>query len=185
MPLPLGHTAIGLCVHDIGTGNDPVRNRLISVIFVTVLANLPDIDVVVGLLLKGNGHAFHRGPTHSLVFALLMGLMAANAWKLWQPIPKLHFTNCFLIILSHIAADFFLTSSDVSFFWPLEVNWAAGYCGWRDVIIPTLLEAFQNAGIIAVCGGILLLNRLLTPRRYLFSLMRHLRAGRVQEEYHS
>jgi len=182
MPLPLGHTAIGLCVYDIGNSNDTVRHRLISVIFVTVLANLPDIDVVVGLLLKGNGNAFHRGPTHSLILALLMGLIAANAWKLWLPIPKINFTNCFLIILSHIAADFFLTSSDVSFFWPLEVNWAVGHCGWRDVIIPSILGDFRNAGIITVCGGIVILNRMLTPRRYVLSRMHHRQAGRVQEE---
>ena len=162
MPLPLGHTAIGIALHDVGFRNNSVRNRFVLLIFITVLANLPDLDVLLGLFLKGNGNAYHRGPTHSIIFAFLMGFLASNIGRLWSQIPKMNFLSCFMIILSHIAADFFLSHSSVSFFWPLQVSWAAGYRGWSDVIALIFLRAFTDAGLVLVCGGIMILNRLIT-----------------------
>ena len=70
MPLPLGHTAIGLLTHDIieppqavqSDGTGPVvpflGSRLKTFLLVTLLANLPDMDVIVGLLVDGNGSLF-------------------------------------------------------------------------------------------------------------------------------
>ena len=160
MPLPLGHAAVGLTTYDVCSKNDSAFSRWKVFIFVVLLANLPDIDVVIGLLLQGNGCAFHRGPTHSLFFALFMGFVASVAWKFWSQVPKMGFRMCFLLILSHVLADFFFTSSQVSFFWPFEVNWATGYSGWIDVTNAVFLEAFHDAGIIMACGLIMILTRL-------------------------
>ena len=160
MPLPLGHAAIGLTAHDVCSKDDSAFSRWKVFIFVVVLANLPDIDVVIGLVLQGNGCIFHRGPTHSLFFALFMGCVASVAWKFWSQVPKMRFGMCFLLILSHVLADFFFTSSQVSFFWPFEVNWATGYSGWIDVTNSVFLQAFQDTGIIVACGLIMILTRL-------------------------
>lgn len=161
MPLPLGHAAIGLTIHDLCSKNNPFLSWWKIAVFIALLTNLPDIDVVIGLLFHGNGNAFHRGPTHSLMFALFMGYLASNAWKLCSQIPKISFRNCSLLILSHVMADFFFTASPVSFFWPLELNWTAGYSGWGDVINSLLLQPFHNAGIIVGCCVVIILNRLI------------------------
>ena len=168
MPLPLGHAAIGLTTHDVCSKNDSAFSRWKVFIFVLVLANLPDIDVVIGLVLEGNGCAFHRGPTHSLFFALFMGFVACVAWKFWSRVPRMRFGMCFLLILSHVLSDFFFTSSEVSFFWPFEVNWATGYSGWIDVTNSVFLEAFQDAGIIMGCALIMILTRL--TKGYLYHI---------------
>ena len=99
MPLPLGHAAIGFAVNDF-CSNESVPNRLTLALFIVILANLPDIDFLFGLLLQGNGNAYHRGPTHSLLFALLFGFVASNAWRLWSRIPRINFKNGFFLVFS-------------------------------------------------------------------------------------
>lgn len=159
MPLPLGHTAIGLATYELGNHNDSTLSRIKIFIFLTMLANLPDLDVIAGLLIKWNGNAFHRGPTHSLVFALIMGYLASRAWKFSAHIPKLKFEICSLIILSHVLADFFFTSAPVSFFWPFEVSWCLGYSGWGDVLTSIFFQGFRDAGIIVGSAALIILAR--------------------------
>ena len=166
MPLPLGHAAIGLAAQDVCLRDDSVTTRWTYVLFIAILANLPDVDVLVGLLLQGNGNAYHRGPAHGLLCAFLMGFLASNAWRLWKHIPKMSFLTCVMIILSHVAADFFLTSSAVSFFWPLEVHWASGYKGWNDVVSLVFLGSFRDVGIIITCGVIMILKRVVIQIRH-------------------
>ena len=165
MPLPVGHTAIGLATYELSNNNNnSASNRLNIIIFLTLLANMPDFDVIIGLLVKWNGAAFHRGPTHSLIFALIMGFFASKAWKISHQIPRIKFGSCFLVIFSHILADFFFTSSPVSFFWPFEVSWSSGYCGWSDVLTSIFFKGFQDAGIIIGSAIVIVFVRLI--RRY-------------------
>ena len=82
MPLPLGHTAIGLTTHELFSENISAFDQWKMTLFIAVMANLPDMDVLLGLVFAGNGNAFHRGPTHSLTFAVFMGFLASNAWRL-------------------------------------------------------------------------------------------------------
>ncbi len=151
MPLPLGHAAIGLATYEANTPNVSALNRWKLFIFIAVLANLPDIDIVVGLLFKSNGNAFHRGPTHSLLFALTFGYAATLSGKRMPAIPDLGFRTCFLLIFSHIIADWLLTSSPVSLLWPLEVYWSPGYSDWNDILHHVLFKGFQDTGIVISC----------------------------------
>lgn len=160
MPLPVGHTAIGLAAYELMNKNNIAASRLKIIIFLAILANIPDLDVIVGLLLKWNGNAFHRGPTHSLFLALIMGFFASKAWTVSSQIPRMTFGVCFLIIFSHILADFFFTSAPVSFFWPFEVSWSSGYRGWSDVLTSIFFQGFQNVGIIIGSGISIILARL-------------------------
>ena len=91
MPLPMGHTVIGLAFYEFSSNNNDPLSRFKIFIFITILANLPDFDVIVGLLIKWNGNAFHRGPTHSMIFALIMGFIASRAWKFSSHIPRMNF----------------------------------------------------------------------------------------------
>ena len=165
MPLPLGHAAIGWTTHALISRKKPSWRDWRQVGFVTLLANIPDIDIIVGLLLYGNGSALHRGPTHSLLFALLTGLLASNAWRLGRLFPRVDFAICFSLIVSHVLADFFLTSAPISFCWPLEVHWSVGHTGWADIFGSVLFDSFQDAGIIIGCGVVLLLGNLLKRNR--------------------
>jgi len=147
MPFPIGHTAIGLAAFETTQTSPTRRSRLASVIFITLLANLPDIDVLIGLIFQGNGAAFHRGPTHSLAFALLAGYAVSHMWRLWDRIHRLGFGPCSLLIFSHVAADMFLTTSPVSLLWPLEIHWSAGHSTWGQVLDMVLFQSYQDAGI--------------------------------------
>jgi membrane-bound metal-dependent hydrolase YbcI (DUF457 family) len=166
MPLPLGHALIGLTTHELCSENCSAFSRVKLAVFIVILANLPDIDVLIGLLLQGNGNAFHRGPTHSLMFALFMGFLASHAWRLWPKVPKVTFNNCFLFILSHNITDLFFTNAPVSLFWPFEVNWTIGHSGWGDVMGSVFLQVFQDAEIALGCGVIITFHRLITLHSY-------------------
>ena len=158
MPLPLGHIAIGLATHEVGTTRSAFsRWKLFAAI--VVLSNLPDIDVIIGLLLHWNASAFHRGPTHSLLFALAFGFLASRAAAIWDRLPSLGFWTCFSLILSHVAADALLSPSAVSFLWPLETNWSTGHNGWGDVVGMVLRGDEQDAWIALSCAAVITLHR--------------------------
>jgi len=159
MPLPLGHIAVGLAAHELSTTRSAFnRWKIFMAIF--VLANLPDIDVIFGLLLQLNGSAFHRGPTHSLLFALAIGFLASRAAKSWDWLPRLGFWSCFSLILSHVAADALLSTSAVSFFWPLETNWSTGHSGWKDVFGMVLMGNAQDAWITLGAVAVIMAHRM-------------------------
>jgi len=158
MPLPLGHLAIGLATHELSSDRSAFgRWTLLAAIL--ALSNLPDIDVVFGLLLQWNGSAFHRGPTHSLLFALAAGFLASWASGRWTWHPRLGFWSCFALILSHVAADALLTTSAVSFLWPFETNWSLGHRGWKDVFGMVLQGNAQDALIILGSAAAIMAHR--------------------------
>ena len=157
MPLPLGHAAIGFATHSLISNDHSRFNKWRVAIFIVILSNLPDLDVLLGLILQNNGSAFHRGPTHSIIFALIMGFAASRSSKFWSRIPMVSFKICFMLILSHVVADYFLTSSPVSFYWPFEVNWLSDSSGWSNVMHTVLFDAVEDAGILIVCTGIIML----------------------------
>lgn len=158
MPLPIGHIAIGLATHELTTTRSAFsRWRLFAAI--AVLTNLPDFDVIFGLLLQWNGSAFHRGPTHSLLFALVMGVLASRASDHWGWMPRLGFWTCFSLILSHVAADALLSTSAVSFFWPFETNWSTGHSGWQDVVGMVLKGDVQDAWISVAAAAAVIFHR--------------------------
>ena len=163
MPLPLGHAAIGLATNDLLTGSSLANWR--TALYVSILANLPDVDVVAGLLLHGNGSAFHRGPTHSFLFAVLAGMAAANACRVWSRIPKLAFSTCFLLILSHVLTDLLLTGAPVSFSWPLEANWSQGSTGWLSTLTSVFFEFYKDAGLILTCLAVIIAKRFVGEAR--------------------
>lgn len=161
MPLPIGHAAIAFTTQSLCSTNELGFCRWKALLGILILSNLPDVDVVLGIILHGNGNVFHRGPTHSLIFALIGGFLASRVWKLWSQLPRFSFRICFLLILSHIVADFVFSSSPISFYWPITVNWAKGYSGLRDVVNLVLFGNYQDAQIIIGCALVIVLHRTL------------------------
>ncbi len=161
MPLPLGHATIGFTIHSLCSANESGVCRWKALIGILILSNLPDIDVVLGIIFHGNGNVFHRGPTHSLIFAFIGGFLASRVWKWWSQLPKLEFKICLLLVLSHVVADFAFTHSAISFFWPITVNWSHGYSGLRDVVNLVLFGNFQDAQIVIGSALVIILHRTL------------------------
>lgn len=162
MPLPLGHTAIALATYDTFQDTDQNRSSRWGIFFaITILANLPDVDVLLGLLLEGNGNLFHRGPTHSFFFALLAGYIASRLWRLGDRIPRLGFALCFSLVFSHVLADMMLTAAPVSLFWPFQVYWSTGFSDWGTVTYAVLFHSIRDAGIMVVCAIYVMIMRLL------------------------
>ena len=164
MPAPLGHATIGLATHALYCRDQSILGSWKTLVFVVFLSNLPDIDVLVGLVVKGNGNSFHRGFTHSLFFSFVMGLLCCNAWKLWPTIPKMDFLWCFLLMLSHVLADAVFTDAPVSLWWPLETTRIEEYCGWNDVFRAVFRGAYLDMAIIFGFGTLIVINRLFRYR---------------------
>ena len=164
MPLPIGHATIGFTAYSLFCRNGSSLGRWKAPLGILILSNLPDVDVVIGIVLQGNGNAFHRGPTHSLIFALIAGFLASRVWDLWSQWPRLSFRTCFILILSHILADAVFTSSPVSFFWPFVVNWSGGHSGLTHVVNLVLFGNYQDVTIIFGCAFLILLHRTLSVR---------------------
>jgi membrane-bound metal-dependent hydrolase YbcI (DUF457 family) len=161
MPLPIGHAAIGFTTHSLCGENLSGVCRWKALLGILIFSNLPDVDVVLGIVFHENGNVFHRGPTHSLVFALIVGFLASRVLGLWSELPKFSFRICFLLILSHVVADFVFTSSPISFCWPIAVNWSDGYSGLRHVVNLVLFGNYQDAKIIIECAFLTVLHRTL------------------------
>jgi membrane-bound metal-dependent hydrolase YbcI (DUF457 family) len=159
MSLPLGHLALGVTTYDCCADGVSVFRHWRTMIVVGILANLPDIDMIFGLVLEGNGSAFHRGPTHSVAFVLLMSIIAANLWRILPQVPRIGFNVCFLIILSHLLGDFVLSGGPVSFFWPLATQYSNGYRSWGDIVFAAI-KVYQDFGVIMGCGAIVVCRRL-------------------------
>jgi len=161
MPLPLGHSAIGFATHclisDLILKEKNSLNNWQAAILIVILSNLPDIDVLFGLIFQSNGSAFHRGPTHSILFAFTMGFIASKFSKLWPNMPTLSFKACFMLIFSHVMADYFLTDSAVSFYWPFEANWSTGTSGWSQVIHTVIYDTVEDSEILLICTCIIML----------------------------
>lgn len=170
MPLPIGHAAIGFMTYSFCNRNESLYTQWKALLGILILSNLPDIDVVLGIILTGNGNIFHRGPTHSLIFALVGGFLAYRICRWWSQLPKLSFRICFLLILSHILADSLFTNSPVSFFWPLNVNWSPGHSGLGDVVHSVLFENDRDVSIMIVCASLILLHRALMALGVLSSI---------------
>jgi membrane-bound metal-dependent hydrolase YbcI (DUF457 family) len=170
MPLPIGHTAIGLAAAASLQTTPATGSRLAQFIFITVLANLPDIDMVFGLLIHSNGSIYHRGATHSLLFALLAGFAASHMWRLWHRIPRFGFQLCAVLVFSHVAADMLLTSAPVSLLWPLESNPSSGHSGWGQVINAVVFESVQDLGIVVAAIAFLLVLRTIRSNRHIRQL---------------
>ncbi len=155
MPFPLGHTAIGLTTYELNGQKTAPSQRLWGFLFIVTLSNLPDFDMLAGLLAAGNGSLFHRGPTHSLLFALIMGYLAAKVAKRISAVPPFGFGLCSALILSHVLADMIFTSAPVSLFWPFEVNFTTGTSTLGDVFHGIFFKSLGDIGIFLGCMAII------------------------------
>jgi membrane-bound metal-dependent hydrolase YbcI (DUF457 family) len=118
MPSPIGHTLAGCAVALVLIPPQmPQAWQAWAVCLIS--ANLPDLDFIPGLL-TGNPRAYHRGPSHSLMAALLAAGLGAFLW-IGSPLPWL--TRAGLIFIaygSHVGLDYFTPGRGVLLSWPIS-----------------------------------------------------------------
>ena len=161
MPMPLGHAAIGLTVYHLYSGNDLYLKRIRLILFVSILANLPDMDTLLGLVLLGDGNALHRGVTHSIIFSVFAGYCCSKIWNLCSKVLRLSFQICFFLIFSHVVSDFLFTKYPVCFFWPFDNIVLGEASSWSDFANTLIFKSIDDLIIISVCLLIILSNRMI------------------------
>lgn len=83
------------------------RDRLSLILLCIFMANAADMDFLPGLLV-GNPPLYHRGITHSLLFAFIFSIGIAGAYSAIRKKPFLAiFSLCFISYLTHLIIDFF------------------------------------------------------------------------------
>jgi inner membrane protein len=118
MPSPIGHTLAGCAVASaLIPPGAPQAWEVWALCLIS--ANLPDVDFIPGLLTR-NPRAWHRGPSHSVMAALVVAGLGASLVT-WPSMPWL--TRAGLIFLaygSHVGLDYFTPGRGVLLGWPFS-----------------------------------------------------------------
>ena len=142
MPTILTHAVVPLAA-GIGLGTGVISRRLL--LAGAVASIMPDLDVVAFKLGIAYGDAFgHRGASHSLAFALLLGLIA------WSLAPHLRATRlaAFVFVglstLSHAVLDMFTDGGlGVALLWPFSAE--RFFAPWQVIeVSPIGLQRFLS-----------------------------------------
>jgi inner membrane protein len=117
MPTILTHPAVPLALA-VGLGANTVPRRLLAVGIVASMA--PDLDVLSFRFGIAYASAFgHRGFTHSLLFATLVALLGACAWRAYRTSFPRAFAFLWIAAASHGLLDAFTTGGlGIAFGWP-------------------------------------------------------------------
>lgn len=103
----VGHMAIAYLL---GKGSSKALRTKINIPLLLVLSILPDIDIIYDYLI---GAEIHRGPTHSIVFAVVLFIPFFIYYRK-KAIPY------FLSLISHsLIADFFI-GGQLRLLWPIS-----------------------------------------------------------------
>jgi inner membrane protein len=130
LPTILSHPAVPLAL-GVGLGSGLVSRRLLVAGIVASI--VPDVDVYLPL--------DHRGPTHSLVFALAVGALAAAFARALQAPALRAFVFVAFAAASHGLLDAFTTGGGaIEFFWPFSDE---GY------FMPWQVIEVSNIGIVS------------------------------------
>lgn len=114
MPLPVAHGLVGASVvAALRPSAEPGRWKWLAL--GAFLGIAPDFDFALNLLRISRG-GWHHGFTHSIPFALVVGLVAILVLRQWKVSSFLVVTAAYV---SHTLLDFMLTESrGVALWWP-------------------------------------------------------------------
>jgi inner membrane protein len=143
----VGHVAIGLAAARVTAAPDGVRPWTWAA-SLAALALLPDVDILAFQFGIRYGAPFgHRGAVHSLVFALVLGLLAWAAAAVWKlPAWRLSLVAV-LVVASHGLLD---TLTDggrgIALLWPF--SYQRYFAPWRPIpVAPVGARLFTQAGV--------------------------------------
>lgn len=120
MASPIGHTLTGLAIGRLAQPND-FRETFRWLLFAAFASNAPDLDFIAGIVGGGGINSVHRGPSHSIVAAIVFSiLMAAILGRWWQHRRRIFWTSLALYG-SHLFLDM-CTHSGIPLLWPLSTE---------------------------------------------------------------
>ena len=105
----VGHMSIAYLL---GKGSSKALRTKLNIPILLVLSILPDIDIIYDYL---TGNEIHRGPTHSIVVALLAFIPVFIIYRK-KAIPY------FLALISHPLIGDFLIGGKLELFWPISTQ---------------------------------------------------------------
>jgi inner membrane protein len=125
---PIGHSILGICILRIA-GKNPSANVWLWYGFAIFAANAPDFDFLPGLIV-GDINLFHQGPSHSIVAALIFGLLSMLLSPLFKVSKLTMMTVGSLSYASHLLLDYFVLDRRPPFgiplAWPFtDQHWAS------------------------------------------------------------
>jgi inner membrane protein len=130
----LGHIAVGMAAARVEASNRVIsRPAVEAMVFWSALSFLPDADVVgFGLGIDYGDPWGHRGATHSLMFALALGVAVAIGARFFKR-PELR-TGILatLVVASHGLLDTLTNGGGgIALFWPFDLT--RYFAPWRPI----------------------------------------------------
>lgn len=159
MPLPLAHAFLGGSLTAAAWPVKPPAGFRRGLVAGAVLGICPDFDYLLNWA-RVFGPGWHHGFTHSVVFALVVGIAASWVFGVrgWRGVLV-----CTAAVLSHPLLDYLLTDSrGVALGWPvtnhrfkLGIEWsyyqfAAGSRGWIGFVKLSVIELLMFGPVFAV-----------------------------------
>jgi len=106
---PIGHSLAGLTIYLAATPRTRVGQALREdwrrIVGFIALANLPDLDFLIGTIVYGHAERIHGGITHGLPFAVAVALVVALTWPTED--RGRSFLLCLAVLGSHGVIDLF------------------------------------------------------------------------------
>ena len=146
MPTILTHPAVPIALA-VGLGNKVVPPRLLAAGIVASI--LPDLDVIAFRFGIAYADEFgHRGFSHSLFGAALVGLLGACLYRWYGTGFKRAWAFLFIAMASHGVLDAFTTGGKgIAFFWPLSDT--RFFAPWQVIEVSSLSLSrfFSHRGV--------------------------------------
>lgn len=145
MPYPLAHGLIGASVVAVAAENPPGRSKKLLLLGFA-LGVCPDLDFILVWFLRFD-KTWHRGFSHSLLFALLVALVIAI---LARGRRMRTFVVCGLAVTSHAVLDALCSVKyGVPFFWPWWRHFAFGLFDYPDAFH---LKYYFSSDVLVLSG---------------------------------
>jgi inner membrane protein len=164
VPLPVAHSAAGLATYLLFRTESPAdsapKKQLSLALLAVIVANLPDLDFLPGLIIDQPAK-FHHGPSHSLLVGIITGILVyLVARPFFSEISKRRLLLIFLIAgISHTLLDFLAVDTSfpygVPLFWPFSEI-------YQISTVPIFLDVIRvdDSNQSALCVSLFVMARL-------------------------
>jgi membrane-bound metal-dependent hydrolase YbcI (DUF457 family) len=144
----VGHALAGVSVASAIEHGGTRENRRRLFGLVALLSITPDLDVLIYIAFRPLGMTPHRGITHTIVFALFVGVFMAIVCRRFLGLTYLRvFLIVSAVLLSHSLLDYLMGCGPaVPFFWPISDQ---GFLlPFR--LVPTAYYSLNAGGLLSV-----------------------------------
>lgn len=152
----IGHIVVGLAAARLARPHDAMRTRLYTAIGLATLSLLPDLDVVAFRFgIPYEAPLGHRGASHSLFAAAVLGPLVALSWST-RPLPlRETIVLCIAVLASHGLLDMLTNGGmGVALYWPFSNQ--RHFFGWQPLEVAPIGRALLSERGLRVMAGELL-----------------------------